>query len=1315
MAAPAPAKIPQLRFGAKPGAPKILAPTAEELAEFAPPAEAVPVAAPSGPRAAPAAAAAPPKRPAAEAAAIATTVGAMFKKKGASAAATAAAPPAEEAAPPAEDVDLSKYPADMQEYAIELLGVISDNPYSIKGARPVFPLPTHLGFQKAILKVFSDFIKIPEFGKAPDYDTCKRLGAGAATEVEMYEYQKFVREYVRQATPYRGLLVYHGLGSGKTCSAIAAAEALFSVSRKKIIIMTPASLRDNFIREITFCGFRHFRTQNHWVRLDGTAPIVKIFATEILGLPSDWTKKHPSIWVPDFSEANNFNKLTPDERKEITTQLKAQIENRITFINYNGITPTRLKELACAPPGSDGYGFFDNAVIVVDEIHNLSRLMQGVIDPYLTTLPGIKRKVPLEPVAPGPWKPELCTKVTDPRRPYLTNYKRGYLLYRMLVSARNSKIIGLSGTPLINFPEEIAILINLLGGYIHTSSFTVNPATEANRDRIVKTLNEHPYVDFVEVDMVGVNMNVMFTLLPEGLEKVEGGAQRSTSAQTPSLTQVTEEIIALLKAAGMTVPAAAKYKSEPLLPPIGEEFQNAFLSDGGTKLKNILVLRKRIQGLISYYRGSKKELMPTVTKDEVVRVPMSPYQQSEYQRVRGEELKAQMKKKSKGGEAVIAGATAKSAGIWAQIHELATMKSSNSYRMFSRQACNFAFPEGIARPRPRNGGDALEELGEDNEVLDDGATVDRVAGAGAGAEVILAPAEGEGGEKEAAREDALLEEALVAEARAEGGEVAAAAEKEEAAREEVIIEELAPVAGAPVGAVAAAGAAGAAKTLSAANKAKALREQQIQDCKRTGLLEGEDYAAALRRSKKCLENFANKKLQLFGLGKKIPDEIAAGSPPDPERLAKYSPKFAAILMRILTAPGSSLVYSQFLDMEGIGIFLVTLRCNEFKPILIQPAEGGGYQFAPETLASLKKGPAAGVNRYMVFTGAEKAEVRGQALKVFNARYVEEGGVGKYPDMDPKLAEVLLESGFKGNLHSELCRVFCITAAGAEGLSLRNVRRVHIMDPYWNHVRTDQVKGRAVRICSHVDLEYNADPALNERTVEVYTYCSVFDDQAILHPDGTGGFPRIDQILMGNDAVKPEEAIEMGLASPPGAMQVVVTSDEYLYSLSERKKKLLSAIQDVLKSSAVDCQINQYENEDEGLPCAVLPGTVEQFAFHPELAKDIAETSTKFREGALETPLVAAGAAAADVGAAAAGGPRPLAAPGAAAAAAKATIKARRITVAGTTYLAVPVLRAGQLVPLEYDIYAGGDLYRTKRLGSAAANERGEPTGDIVFA
>lgn len=69
-------------------------------------------------------------------------------------------------------------------------------------------------------------------------------------------YQMFLRDYMQDGSPYRGILLYHGLGSGKTCSAIGIAENLKTT--RNIVVILPASLRDNFIGSskegLLFCG-----------------------------------------------------------------------------------------------------------------------------------------------------------------------------------------------------------------------------------------------------------------------------------------------------------------------------------------------------------------------------------------------------------------------------------------------------------------------------------------------------------------------------------------------------------------------------------------------------------------------------------------------------------------------------------------------------------------------------------------------------------------------------------------------------------------------------------------------------------------------------------------------------------------------------------------------------------------------------------------------------------------------------------------------------------------------------------------------------
>ena len=75
-------------------------------------------------------------------------------------------------------------------------------------------------------------------------------------------HQKVVRDYLNIYTPYRGLLLYHGLGSGKTCSSIAIAEGM--KDSKRVIIMTPASLRANYIEELKKCGDLLYKRNQYW-------------------------------------------------------------------------------------------------------------------------------------------------------------------------------------------------------------------------------------------------------------------------------------------------------------------------------------------------------------------------------------------------------------------------------------------------------------------------------------------------------------------------------------------------------------------------------------------------------------------------------------------------------------------------------------------------------------------------------------------------------------------------------------------------------------------------------------------------------------------------------------------------------------------------------------------------------------------------------------------------------------------------------------------------------------------------------------------
>ncbi len=599
----------------------------------------------------------------------------------------------------------------------------SNNPYQLD--EEIYTPINRRSFYKFIRDTYNEKFKILPKPKGPiDEKACEAIESSKREGVvTAFSYQRFIAEYLRQASPYRGLLVYHGLGSGKTCSAIAAAEALYGTANKRIIVMTPFSLRPNFMSEISFCGFRHFNVNNHWVSQPLASPTgsVYVYAREILSLSDKYLKRvlqrpenRQVIWIPDFEKPSNFysDEMTAQEREDIREQITNMIDSRITFISYNGITSKKLKEYACndmrdLEEGEDidfddmdddtRYGFFDNAVIVIDEIHNLIRLMQGNIIPYITKRKGRARKIKEEPIVPGRWVPGLCDKPE--------NYKRAYLFYRLLTDARNSKIIGLSGTPIINFPEELGILANVLAGYTECVEFDVDTTDDDDLEEIKEAIEQEPRVDIVRYQKSDRKTEFLVSLFNEGYIRDDEGKTKEGATYTGVRFTEEEEGQETIKEVyerikdevdSIATITSERFVSYPRLPIDDETFRKEFINPVDLSIRNKLVLQKRITGLISYYATSNEALMPRVAKDEFVRCEMSDYTLNMYSKARKKEIAGELNKKKEAGD------------IFSAVEMFAKMKNPSSYRFRSRALCNFSFPESIPRPFP-----------EDQEIIDD--------------------------------------------------------------------------------------------------------------------------------------------------------------------------------------------------------------------------------------------------------------------------------------------------------------------------------------------------------------------------------------------------------------------------------------------------------------------------------------------------------------------------------------------------------------------------------------------------------------------
>lgn len=1025
---------------------------------------------------------------------------------------------------------------------------VHTNPYLIETPPPAFVPPTRRGFVKFFDATFAaegetaaNFTLPPKLLGEKDWDACKKLGAASA--VEAFKYQQFIREYLRSATPYRGLLVYHGLGSGKTCSAIAAAEALFGTSNKKIIVMTPGSLRTNFQGQISFCGFRHYRLNNHWVFQPLTTS-ARNFALSNLGLPEKYVDAvarrredgRRGIWIPQFASEtgepleSNYEGLDSQSQTDIRDQILAILENRIEFINYNGISAEELKRRLCAAGADpDAPGPFDNAVIIVDEIHNLSRLMEGQVHGYMEELTdrGRRRLIAPEPVTPNRWKPRLCGMAK--------NYKRGFLLYRLIAEARNSKVIGLSGTPLINFPDELGPLVNMIAGYTYGATFAIKERGEAAMAELRRLGAAHPRVDYFEVKPGQVDTQVTLTVFLDGYVKVLDGAGdfigiredldadgRPTADSQKGPVQVATELIAAARTKGLTAKAEPKGIAYPLLPVNPKEFNKYFVNTETLAAENVDVLKKRLYGLISYYKGASEDLMPAIVEDRIIPVRFSEYSLQYYTRKRVQEL-AEKPSDATGPQA--------EADPYGDMQDVANMVNPSNYRFNSRAACNFAFPSKIPRP--------YRSIKKETEAAAAAAEIDDVADMTVTDEAFDINEAEEAAAAEVAREEAAAAPAL--ETVPEAGAGAEAGEAEPTTQGKAILSK-------------------------AEREAKAAGFVITEEVDRT--LRIEPYQIRLRRALEQLRAQRDTYLKMDG--------------PADSNLEKYSPKFATMIRTIddpEQVPGTSLVYSQFNTAEGLGIFGFALEANGYTHIRLTGGDADPA-FTPETEASMRR---PGDKRFMFFTGEGSPAQRRIILNIFN---------GRISQLPRKIQQVMIDAGYTelGNKNGEICKVIGITGAGAEGISLKFVRGVHIMEPYWNDVRLEQVKGRAVRICSHAELPPD------DRTVSVFTYVASFLEQDIAEK-------RIIETLRNMDGG--------------------VTSDQHVLTLSENKKKLNSGFLKILKEVAVDCVLNSAENEE--LVCYQgVAGVPKDIAVQPDLEVDVQKT--KIEERGRPAPVTAPSAA-----------------------------------------------------------------------------------------
>jgi superfamily II DNA or RNA helicase len=208
-------------------------------------------------------------------------------------------------------------------------------------------------------------------------------------------------------------------------------------------------------------------------------------------------------------------------------------------------------------------------------------------------------------------------------------------------------------------------------------------------------------------------------------------------------------------------------------------------------------------------------------------------------------------------------------------------------------------------------------------------------------------------------------------------------------------------------------------------------------------------------------------------------------------LKKYSAKLYKLLENIKKSPGPVFIYSNYVSYGGTSLLRLVLRHHGYKD----------YSANGER------------NAFMMFDESSDADTRERNRRVFNS-----------PE----------------NKNGDLIKIIVGSPIISEGITLKNVRQVHILEPSWNMSRINQIVGRAIRNLSHADLDEN------ERNVRVYKYVSVY--------------------------YKPKGELE---ETTTKVSQFFIDREKYI--LSEEKDRMNKVVERLLKRTSFDCNFLKIYN------------------------------------------------------------------------------------------------------------------------------------------
>ena len=225
-------------------------------------------------------------------------------------------------------------------------------------------------------------------------------------EFELAPHQMFVRNFMSSLTPYNSLFLYHGVGTGKTCSAITICEEVREYMKlmnkdTKVYVIASPNVQDNF--KLQLFDERKLKIENDkWVMqtCTGTRLIDEVNPLNASKVPKERLIKQINRLISKHYSFMGYSKFS--------NMIEREYKKYEHLKDRNKIIKSAIKKK------------FSDSILVIDEVHNI--------------------------------------RITDDS----PNKDVAKYLINVIKNSVNLKLLFLSATPMFNDYKEILFLVNLL-------------------------------------------------------------------------------------------------------------------------------------------------------------------------------------------------------------------------------------------------------------------------------------------------------------------------------------------------------------------------------------------------------------------------------------------------------------------------------------------------------------------------------------------------------------------------------------------------------------------------------------------------------------------------------------------------------------------------------------------------------------------------------------------------------------------------------------------------------------------------------------